>query len=273
MTNFRLHHRAAVRYRSGRVFLAGDAAHIHSPAGAQGMNTGIQDAVNLGWKLAHVLRGATADLLDTYQSERAPIGRLVLRMSDRAFAIGTATNPVAAFARTRLAPALLPLALRATTGRAYVFRTVAELGIRYRRSPLSVRGPGAPRWRLRAGDRLPDAPVVHNGVLSTLHAAVAEPGWHLLLCGPSQRPPTELDQLCRAHHGVLTLHHLSRHPGVDVLHDPTGEALDRLAMSAETSAALLVRPDGHIGYRGGMADRRPLIGYLEHWLPRTTGPT
>src|SRR5262249_571500 len=73
MTNFRLHHRVAAGYRSGRVFLAGDAAHIHSPAGAQGMNTGIQDAVNLAWKLAATIRGgANPYLLDTYESERAP---------------------------------------------------------------------------------------------------------------------------------------------------------------------------------------------------------
>jgi 2-polyprenyl-6-methoxyphenol hydroxylase-like FAD-dependent oxidoreductase len=105
MTNFRLHHRAAAHYRAGRVFLAGDAAHIHSPAGAQGMNTGIQDAVNLGWKLAATLHGVTDPaLLDTYEAERAPIGKMVLRFTDRAFTIATSTNPLVRFARTRLAP-------------------------------------------------------------------------------------------------------------------------------------------------------------------------
>jgi len=110
MTNFRLHHRAAARYRAGRVFLAGDAAHVHSPAGAQGMNTGIQDAVNLGWKLAQILRGVTDPaLLDTYEAERAPIGSMVLRFTDRAFTIATSTKPVVRFARTRLGPAAIPL--------------------------------------------------------------------------------------------------------------------------------------------------------------------
>src|SRR6266508_6357317 len=84
-----------LRYRAGRVFLAGAAAHIPSPAGAQGMNTGIQDAVNLGWKLADTLRGGTDPaLLDTYEAERAPIGKMVLRFTDRAFTIATSTNPV-----------------------------------------------------------------------------------------------------------------------------------------------------------------------------------
>src|SRR5262249_52453943 len=80
LTYFRLHHRHAVRYRAGRVFLAGDAAHVHSPAGAQGMNTGIQDAWNLGWKLALAVKGVAAEaLLDTYEAERQPGGRLALR--------------------------------------------------------------------------------------------------------------------------------------------------------------------------------------------------
>jgi 2-polyprenyl-6-methoxyphenol hydroxylase-like FAD-dependent oxidoreductase len=146
MTNFRLHHRAATCYRAGRVFLAGDAAHVHSPVGAQGMNTGIQDAVNLGWKLAQALRGVTDPaLLDTYESERAPIGKMVLRFTDRAFTIATSTNPVVRYARTRLGPAVIPLALKARTARASAFRTVAQLDIRYRHSPLSLDSPNPPR--------------------------------------------------------------------------------------------------------------------------------
>jgi 2-polyprenyl-6-methoxyphenol hydroxylase-like FAD-dependent oxidoreductase len=93
-TYFRLHHRHATTYRAGRVFLAGDAAHIHSPAGAQGMNTGIQDAWNLGWKLALITDGiANPELLHTYQTERQPVGRYVMRFTDRAFTIATSTNP------------------------------------------------------------------------------------------------------------------------------------------------------------------------------------
>lgn len=184
-TEFRIHLRAASRYRSGRLFLAGDAAHIHSPAGGQGMNTGIQDAVNLGWKLVQALSN-TGDpaLLDTYESERRPVGQAVLRLSNRPFRIATSTNPLVRFARSRVAPVLAPLATRATWGRARLFRTVSELGISYRRSPLSVNGPGPRiRWRrggLQSGDRLPDAPVRCNGEATTLHRVLAEPAWHLL---------------------------------------------------------------------------------------------
>ncbi|HZN73383.1 MAG TPA: FAD-dependent monooxygenase, partial [Micromonosporaceae bacterium] len=164
MTNFRLHHRAATAYRAGRVFLAGDAAHIHSPAGAQGMNTGIQDAVNLAWKLAHTLRGLVNHaVVDTYQPERAPVGATVLRFTDRAFTIATSTNPLIRFARTRIAPALIPLMLRPRTVRGYAFRTVSQLAISYRGSPLSVNGPGSPGRGPKAGDRLPDVPIRHHG--------------------------------------------------------------------------------------------------------------
>src|SRR5215470_17661852 len=191
MTNFRLHHRAATRYRAGPVFLAGDAAHVHSPVGAQGMNTGIQDAVNLGWKLALTLRGVTGPaLLDTCEAERAPIGRMVLRFTDRAFTIATSTKPIVRFARTRLGPAAIPLALKVRTARAYAFRTVAQLDIRYRHSPLSQDGPNPPRKGPKAGDRLPDASVVHDGQPTRLHRAMATAGWHLLLCGPPDAWPT-----------------------------------------------------------------------------------
>src|SRR6266540_3683483 len=113
LTAFQLQHRQASRYRAGRVFLAGDAAHVHSPVGAQGMNTGIQDAWNLGWKLALAARGLASDaLLDSYHAERWPVGRFVLRFTDRAFNVATSRGPLARMVRTRLAPSLAPLALR-----------------------------------------------------------------------------------------------------------------------------------------------------------------
>jgi 2-polyprenyl-6-methoxyphenol hydroxylase-like FAD-dependent oxidoreductase len=94
ITDFRIRHQQAAHYRAGRVFVAGDAAHVHSPAGAQGMNTGIQDAWNLGWKLWLVASGVAGDaLLDSYQAERWPVGRFVLRFTDRAFRVSTSDNP------------------------------------------------------------------------------------------------------------------------------------------------------------------------------------
>jgi hypothetical protein len=260
MTNFRLHHRAATRYRAGRVFLAGDAAHIHSPAGAQGMNTGVQDAVNLGWKLAHTLRGAADPaVLDTYEPERAPVGATVLRFSDRAFTVATSTNPLLRFARTRLAPAVIPLILRPRTLRGYAFRTVSQLGISYRRSPLSGNGSGIPRRGPRAGDRLPDAQITTAGRATTLHEMTAAPGWHLLLCGPGW-PADPAPLLGRDRADAIAVHRLG-----ETGHRP---ALRRLGSAPGHPAMFLVRPDGHIGYRGTGADGDGLRSYLDRWLPQ-----
>jgi 2-polyprenyl-6-methoxyphenol hydroxylase-like FAD-dependent oxidoreductase len=269
MTNFRLHHRAAAHYRAGPVFLAGDAAHVHSPAGGQGMNTGIQDAVNLGWKLAHTLRGvARAELLETYEPERVPVGRMVLRFTDRIFTLATSTNPVVRFARTRIAPPLIPLAMKVKIARAYAFRTVSELRIRYRGSPLSLNGPDSPRRGPMAGDRLPDAAVVHDGRSSSLHQAVATPGWHLLLCGPTHAWPQEVSQLGHGYSdGLLTVHHLTAQNTPAALYDPDGTALHRLGLKPRDIALYLVRPDGHIGFRVGGPDRTGLASYLDRWLP------
>jgi 2-polyprenyl-6-methoxyphenol hydroxylase-like FAD-dependent oxidoreductase len=269
MTNFRLHHRAATHYRAGRVLLAGDAAHVHSPAGAQGMNTGIQDAVNLGWKLAHTLQGvADPAVLDTYETERAPVGRMVLRFTDRAFTVATSTNPIVRFARTRLAPAVIPLALKAKAGRAYAFRTVSQLGIRYRRSPLSVNGPRPPRKGPKAGDRLPDASIVHNGRCRTLHEVTADARWHLLLCGPPDAWNAEtVTQLAAHYAGLVTVHRLSAQDQPDALHDPDGNAIQRLGLTASDTAQYLIRPDGHLGYRTRSTDLTGLDDYLRRWLP------
>jgi 2-polyprenyl-6-methoxyphenol hydroxylase-like FAD-dependent oxidoreductase len=269
ITNFRLHHRAASHYRAGRIFLAGDAAHIHSPAGAQGMNTGIQDAVNLAWKLAYTVRGyANPAILDTYEPERAPVGRMVLRFTDRAFTIATSRNRFVRFARTRIAPLMIPLALRPKISRSYAFRTLSQLAIRYRASPLSLNGPGSPRGGPLAGDRLPDGPVLCDGQRSTLHAAIATPGWHLLRCGPSDAwSAAELASIRDPYTRLVTVHHLSATDGLGTLHDVDGRLLRRLGVRSGDSAQYLVRPDGHIAYRSGASDDDGLIRYLHRWLP------
>jgi len=268
MTNFRLHHRAAVHYRSGAVFLAGDSAHVHSPAGAQGMNTGIQDAVNLGWKLAHTLhRVSHPALLDTYEPERAPVGAMVLRFTDRAFTIATSTNPLVRFARTRIAPSVIPLGLKLKAGRAYAFRTVSQLGVRYRNSPLSTEGPNPPRKGPKSGDRLPDAPLVDGGLPTSLHASIAAPGWHLLLCGtPDAWAAKPVRQLAERYASVVSVRYLSAQATPGALHDPDGQALRRLGLSAREIAQYLVRPDGHIGYRAGGKDLAGVAAYLARWL-------
>lgn len=264
LTNFSVQSRRADHFRAGRVLLAGDAAHIHSPAGAQGMNTGIQDAVNLGWKLALVCQGQAAHgLLDSYERERLPVASSVLRMTNRAFRVATSSSPFLRYARPRVAAAAAPVALRLRVVRKVGFRVISQLSIRYRGSPLSVEGHPRLRRGPHAGDRFPDAPVTVDGTPSTLHGSLSPTGFDLLLCGPAD------SWTGRAHvdrwPGVR-LTRLSAAGGPGVWADPTGQARRRLGLGAVDSAHYLVRPDGYIGYRARGTDLSGLRAYLESVL-------
>lgn len=266
-TYFRLHHRHAARYRTGRIFLAGDAAHVHSPAGAQGMNTGIQDAWNLGWKLA-LVAGGIADhaLLDTYEPERRPIGRFVLRFTDRAAKFATSESRAIRLLRTQLAPRLAPLVLRFARARAYGFRTVAQLRITYRRSPAVQEGEPALSRGPKAGDRLPDARIARDGKAGGLQEALAAPNFHLLLCGPADGWGGEhLAALQERLGDLVDVHRLTREGGPGLLHDLEGQAFSRLGV--DDAAQYLVRPDGYIGYRSGGTELSGVDSYLARWLP------
>ena len=154
-STYRVHHRVANRFRVGRVFLSGDAAHVHSPVGAQGMNTGIGDAVNLAWKLAAVVHGESpATLLDTYEPERIAFARRLVATTDRVFAIASKSGRFAGMVRTRIFPALVSLAFRSRVAQRYLFRTVSQIMINYRGSALSVGQAGS----VHGGDRLPWIP-------------------------------------------------------------------------------------------------------------------
>ena len=151
-STYHVHHRVTDRFRGGRAFLVGDAAHIHSPAGGQGMNTGIGDAINLAWKLAAVLAGRAPDaLLDSYEAERLGFARRLVATTDRVFTFATAEGPVADLLRTRLAPLLAPAAVGLGPVREFLFRTVSQITLNYRGSPLSQGAAG----KVQGGDRLP----------------------------------------------------------------------------------------------------------------------
>ena len=155
-STYRVHHRVADRFRDGRAFLLGDAAHVHSPVGGQGMNTGIGDAVNLAWKLAAVLHErAGAPILDTYEPERIAFARRLVATTDSAFTGVTSSSVTARTLRLRLVPALLPRLLMLQTFRRLAFRTVSQTAINYRGSALSEGRAG----RVHGGDRLPWVPL------------------------------------------------------------------------------------------------------------------
>ena len=164
-STYRVHHRVADHFGRGRAFLLGDAAHIHSPSGGQGMNTGIGDAVNLAWKLAAVLQGrADTALLDTYEPERIAFARRLVATTDRAFTVVTSAGPVARRVRVDVVPRLLPAVFASSAFRRLMFRTVSQIAITYRGSSLSEGRAG----RVAGGDRLPWIPADNFSPLASL---------------------------------------------------------------------------------------------------------
>ncbi len=138
-STYRVHHRVTDHFRKGRALLLGDAAHIHSPAGGQGMNTGIGDAINLAWKLAAVLKEEAPDeLLDSYEAERIAFARKLVKTTDQIFTMATAEGRIAEIVRTRLLPLVIPTVTKVGAAREWLFRTVSQLMINYRDSELST---------------------------------------------------------------------------------------------------------------------------------------
>jgi len=235
VTTFKVQSRRAERFRRGRVLLAGDAAHIHSPAGAQGMNTGIQDAVNLGWKLARVVQDPALDaLLDTYEEERLPIAREVLRSTNRMFRIATTSNRLVRWLRPRLAPIALGILVRSRSARAIGFRTISQIAIHYRGRTLA-RSPRQATWDgLRAGDRLPDIEVIVGRRVINLRRSLVTPDY--LLAGINVGPSGEADSIAKSIIGVI--------PG-------------------KPSGWILIRPDGYIA--GIWRDIASVKAFLDVW--------
>jgi 2-polyprenyl-6-methoxyphenol hydroxylase-like FAD-dependent oxidoreductase len=266
LTRYRLHHRGVPTYRKGRVILAGDAAHIHSPVGGQGMNTGIQDAYNLGWKLALVLAGrAEESLLQTYNDERRRIGELLLGGTDRAFSFVAAPGRVARMVREHLAPQLARVVMGRLPAQQLLLGFLSQLRINYRKSPLS-REQGAPRKGLSAGDRAPNAAVTSASTPAIKDLADAWRGpEHVLLLfvgsGDLQASRSVASKLAEAYPELLRVHVIAPAPGGDeVLVDATGEAARRYSVTS--TCVYLLRPDKYIGYRSSSVDYASLMAEL-----------
>jgi 2-polyprenyl-6-methoxyphenol hydroxylase-like FAD-dependent oxidoreductase len=149
---YHVHHRVTDRFRKGRAFVLGDAAHIHTPVGGQGMNTGIGDAINLAWKLKAVLAGRAQDaLLDTFEAERRAFALRLVQTTDRFFNVAAAEGNLAEIIRTRVAPIVLPQMVRFEAARDYIFRTISQITLNYRGKGLDE-GHAGP---VHGGDRLP----------------------------------------------------------------------------------------------------------------------
>jgi 2-polyprenyl-6-methoxyphenol hydroxylase-like FAD-dependent oxidoreductase len=286
VSGFRIHGRKVADYRRGRIFLAGDAAHIHSPSGGQGMNTGMQDAWNLAWKLALVQsgRGRPSPLLESYGQERGTVGEVVLREAAFLTWVDTLRNPVVQFVRNRLVRLLgrLPYFRRSFLG------SLSELAVHYPRSPLNGKS-GRRFWRsgeVGPGHRLPDAWLQHpaTGKGERLLAVVRGPMHHLLLL-PAALDPSTLAGLRDIRRRVeevypelMRIHLIVPGKGLPVggeewplaWLDPDGCV--RRFLGARRTALALVRPDGYLGYRGQPAAWEGLRGHLDRYLVPRPGP-
>ena len=182
-STYHVHHRVTQHFRKGRAFLAGDAAHIHSPVGGQGMNTGIGDAINLAWKLAAVVAGRAPEaLLESYEAERIGFAHQLVASTDRAFTFVTSEGRLAAFVRTYIAPIVIPAAFKFEAVRRFAFRTVSQTAINYRGSRLSRGSAGS----VQGGDRLPWAQA--DGMDN--FAPVTAIGWQVHVYGAAKPPLT-----------------------------------------------------------------------------------
>lgn len=250
-STYRIHHRCAAKFRDRRCFLLGDAAHIHSPAGGQGMNTGLQDAYNLAWKLALVVQGrAHPGLLDSYEQERLPVAQRLLATTDRLFMLLVSDGWLAKLFRTRVIPRLAGFAMTFKRIRTLAFRTVSQTGIRYRRSPLSMTLPGLPAGAPCAGDRFPWLKLRLDGsnAAADLYQQLADTAFNLLVIGQ----PAPADGL-PADDDLLHVHRVDD----DAVNAP------ELARADITGKAFyLLRPDGHVALAGGQLDAPAVDRYL-----------
>ncbi len=218
-STYRVHHRVTDHFRRGRALLLGDAAHIHSPAGGQGMNTGIGDAINLAWKLAAVLKQEAPDeLLDSYETERIAFARKLVKTTDQIFSVATAEGRIADLIRTRLAPLVIPTVSKVGVAREWLFRTVSQLMINYRDSELSTGRAG----EVQGGDRLPWVKSADN------FGPLCEPAWQVHVYGTAS---AELTSWCATRQLPLHVFDWSEAQG---------------AVGFARNALYLIRPDTYV---------------------------
>jgi 2-polyprenyl-6-methoxyphenol hydroxylase-like FAD-dependent oxidoreductase len=255
-STYRIHHRAAERFRDRRCFLLGDAAHVHSPMGAQGMNTGLQDAYNLAWKLALVIKGvARAALLDTYEEERRPVAERLLRTTDRVFQLVVGEGWFARLFRTRILARVAARAMTLERVRRVAFRTISQIGIRYRNSELSQTLCGLPKGAPLAGERFPwlRLKLSTRSEVDDLFETLDDTRFNLLVIAQPAPPARSFGA------GDLVVVH--------ALPDDPANAAEFARAGIAAPSFYLLRPDGHIGLAGSSLD----VGAVRRYLAEPVG--
>jgi 2-polyprenyl-6-methoxyphenol hydroxylase-like FAD-dependent oxidoreductase len=248
---YRVHHRCVSHFSEGRVFLAGDAAHIHSPVGGQGMNTGLQDAYNLAWKIALVIKDiASPALLESYNGERLRVAQKLVHTTDRAFSIVTSQKWFPKFFRLQIFPRVITTLFRIKKAGRFFFKGVSQIGINYSRSSLSVLHDGK---LLQAGSLVPYVKI--NGV--KIDDLLKFNGFTFFLFNVSITVETK---------------QLIQHQLYNAIFQFIDEQLNEVNADAyskfkvKTSALFLVRPDNYLGYCDNTFSIDRLNDYLSNNL-------
>jgi len=246
-STYKVHTRHVNKFSEGRCFLAGDSAHIHTPAGAQGMNTGIQDSYNLAWKIAFVLNNAPEKLLETYNHERLENAHNLMQTTDRFFNLVASPNPFLVFVRLYIFPYIANLAFNLDAIKRFVFPRISQIAINYRSSPLSTKSGS---FKIKAGDRMPWFEIDGASIYDSLH----EPGFHLLLFldGKTDVPPLP-SNLMQRWTGLIDTHIFS-----------TTETVAK-AFGTNKPFFVLLRPDNYIGLIADEFSPDLIVKYLNQF--------
>jgi len=252
LTSFEIHHARVPAYRWGRVFLAGDAAHIHSPAGGQGMNTGMQDAFNLAWKLAAVVNGQAGDtLLDSYEAERIPVADSVIAFTDRLTRAGTLSG-----VPRRIRDVVIRMLSHVPAARRFMANMAEEVNINYRNSPIAVGS--APRHaKVAAGDHLPHAVDAAVQKQLSVVCGVQNTGHVLLTVASGHVAPAAGEGQVQV---LVTADDIPVAGYDTVIADPNGVVAQRFGL--KNGGRVVIRPDGYIGAVASLDDTTTVADYF-----------
>lgn len=258
---YELHHRMADQFRGQWCFLIGDAAHIHSPAGGQGMNTGLQDAYNLAWKLAGVIQKKYAQsVLNTYAEERMPVAKTLLKTTDRLFSVIVNQSWLIRTFRSWFLPFLNKI-FKASTMNKRIFGLISQTGIHYRNSSLSLHH--SLSNKIKAGDRLPYIKFFDEKLKeeTDLHAWCAHLNFTLIIIGHLNQKEllTVTKWIQLTYPTGLSFFYLPPSPR-------NQHVFDTFEVTEKGRKALVVRPDMYVGYMNDAVDVELIGGYMEKTL-------